>query len=112
MSKTIKQMTEEVVKSFDSYVAQGTIKWDWQSAAKDLPYQVGSVTKIMQQITNERWANGKTEKKLKREMSDELADVIACTLFIAHGLNIDIQEAWENMIKSDLEKVNKRSKSD
>ena len=102
-------MTEEVVKSFGSYVAQGTKKWDWHSAAKDLPYQVGSITKIMQQLTNERWAEGKSEKELKNELSDELADVIACTLFIASDLNIDIESAWQKMLDSDKKKVSQRS---
>jgi uncharacterized protein YabN with tetrapyrrole methylase and pyrophosphatase domain len=110
-SKTIQQMTEEVVKSFNSYVAQGTKKWDWQSAAKDLPYQVGSIAKIMQQLTNERWADGKSEKQLKEELSDELADVIACTLFIAAELKIDIDQAWQNMLDSDKRKISERSKN-
>jgi len=109
MSKTIQQMTAEVIKSFDSYVAQGTKKWDWESAAKDLPYQVGSVTKIMQQLTNERWAENKTKKALLVEMSDELADIIACTLFIADGLNISIEDAWLKMLDSDNKKVSERS---
>ena len=109
-SKTIQQMTEEVVKSFNSYVAQGTKKWNWESAAKDLPYQVGSIAKIMQQLTNERWAENKSEAELKDELSDELADVIACSLFIAAGLNIDVDKAWQNMIDSDKRKVNERSK--
>jgi NTP pyrophosphatase (non-canonical NTP hydrolase) len=104
-------MTEEVVRSFNSYAAQGTKKWNWESAAKDLPYQVGSVTKIMQQLTNERWAHGKNEDQLKNELSDELADVIACALFIAAGLEIDINLAWQNMLESDKEKITKRSKT-
>jgi NTP pyrophosphatase (non-canonical NTP hydrolase) len=108
-SKTIHQMTDEVVKSFNSYVAQGTKKWNWESAAKDLPYQVGSVAKIMQQLTNERWAEGKSESQLKAELSDELADVIACSLFIAAELNIDIDQAWQNMLDTDSRKVSERS---
>lgn len=109
-SKTIQQMTEDVVKSFDNYVAQGTKKWNWESAAKDLPYQVGSITKIMQQLTNERWAHGKSEFELKAEMSDELADVIGCALFIAADLGIDIDQAWQNMLDSDKRKISERSK--
>jgi NTP pyrophosphatase (non-canonical NTP hydrolase) len=110
-SRTIKQMADEVVESFDNYAAQGTKKWNWESAAKDLPYQVGSLTKIMQQLTNERWANGKSEKQLKEELSDELADVIACTLFIAAELKIDIDQAWQNMLDSDKRKISERSKN-
>jgi NTP pyrophosphatase (non-canonical NTP hydrolase) len=110
-SKTIHQMTADVVKSFNSYVAQGTKKWNWESAAKDLPYQVGSIAKIMQQLTNERWDEGKSETQLKDELSDELADVIACSLFIAAELNIDIDKAWQNMLKTDKHKVTERSKN-
>jgi NTP pyrophosphatase (non-canonical NTP hydrolase) len=109
--RTIQQMTEEVVESFNSYVAQGTKKWNWKSAAKDLPYQVGSVTKIMQQLTNERWAGDKSKDQLKQEMSDELADVIACALFISADLGIDIEQAWQNMLELDKKKISKRSKS-
>jgi len=109
-SRTIEQMTDEVVKSFNSYIAQGTKKWNWESAAKDLPYQVGSVAKIMQQLTNERWAEGKTKTQLQDELSDELADVVACTLFIAAELKIDMDKAWQNMLDSDKRKVNQRSK--
>ncbi len=103
-------MTEEAVKSFDSYEAQGTKKWGWESAAKDLPYQVGSIAKIMQQLTKERWAEGKSKKQLKAELSDELADVIACTLFIAAKLEIDVNNAWQNMLDSDKRKISKRVK--
>jgi len=110
MSKTIRQMTDEVRKSFDSYVAQGTKKWDWQSAAKDLPYQVGSVTKIMQQLTNERWADGKTKAELLEEMSDELADIMACTLFLASDLGINLEDAWQKMLDSDHKKMAQRSR--
>jgi NTP pyrophosphatase (non-canonical NTP hydrolase) len=110
-SRTIQQMTDEVVRSFNNYIAQGTKKWDWQSAAKDLPYQVGSVAKIMQQMTNERWAEGKDETKLKEELSDELADVIACSLFIAAELKINIDDAWQKMINTDKRKVSERSKN-
>jgi hypothetical protein len=110
-SKTIQQMSDEVVSSFNSYVAQGTKKWNWESAAKDLTYQVGSIAKIMQQLTNERWAENKSEKQLKLELSDELADVIACALFIAAELNIDIDQAWQAMLNSDKAKVSKRLKN-
>ncbi len=107
-SRTIKQMTNEVVKSFDSYIAQGTKKWNWQSAAKDLPYQVGSIAKIMQQMTNERWAEGKSQSQLKKELSDELADTIGCALFVAAELKIDMDDAWEQMLESDKQKVSQR----
>lgn len=107
--KTLQKMTEEIVKSFDSYTAQGTKKWNWESAAKDLPYQVGSITKIMQQLTNERWAENKSNGELKAELSDELADTIACVLFIAFELNIDIESAWQAMLHSDQKKISERS---
>jgi NTP pyrophosphatase (non-canonical NTP hydrolase) len=108
--KTIRQMTKEVVKSFDTYQAQGTKKWDWQSAVKDLPYQVGSVAKITMQLSGERWADKKTKKQLMAELGDELADIIGVTLFIAANLDIDIEDAWHKMLGSDVQKVTERSK--
>ncbi len=110
-SKTLDEMTKEVKETFNAYVAQGTKRWNWQSAAKDLPYQVGSITKIMLQLTNERWPEGKTKKQLKAELGDELADVMAEVLFMAAQLDINLEEAWQNMLKSDKRKVNDRVKS-
>ncbi len=109
--RTIRQMSREAVKSFDSYTAQGTKKWNWESGAKDLAYQVGSVSKIMMQLTKERWAEGKNKEALKAELSDELADIIAITLFIAAELKIDVEKAWRQMLELDKKKISERSKS-
>jgi NTP pyrophosphatase (non-canonical NTP hydrolase) len=65
----------------------------------------------MLQLTNERWADNKGERTLKAELSDELADILAETLFIAHELDINLQEAWQNMLDSDQRKVTSRSKN-
>ncbi len=109
-TKTIAQLKAEVVASFDRYVAQGTKPWSWESAAKDLTYQVGSLSKIMLQLTGERWAEGKTEPELKTQLANELADIIAEALFIAAKLDIDMAQAWEDMLADDDQKIRERSK--
>ncbi len=107
--KTIAQMKTEVVASFDRYIAQGTKKWGWESAAKDLAYQVGSLTKLMMQLTGERWADGKNKTELKAQLANELADIVAEALFIAAKLDIDMAEAWEGMLADDAKKISERS---
>ncbi len=46
---------------------------------------------------------------IKAKLSDELSNILADVLFIAHELDIDLVEAWENMLKSDHDKIEKRS---
>lgn len=108
--KTIAQLKQEVVASFDRYVAQGTKRWGWESAAKDLTYQVGSLAKIMLQLSGERWTEGKTEQELKTQLANELADIVAEALFIAAKLDIDMAKAWEDMLADDTNKINQRAK--
>jgi NTP pyrophosphatase (non-canonical NTP hydrolase) len=108
---TIAQMKQEVVASFDRYVAQGTKKWGWETAAKDLVYQVGSLTKVIMQLSGERWADGKAEAELKAQLSNELADIIAEALFIADHLDIDMAEAWRDMLTDDAHKIGERTKN-
>jgi NTP pyrophosphatase (non-canonical NTP hydrolase) len=107
--KTLLDLTAEVLESFAGYDVQGTKSWTWESAAKDLTYQVGSIAKIMLQLTGERWPENKTEAQLKAELSDELADVLAETLFIAAKLGIDMNQAWQNMLAMDRRKQSERS---
>lgn len=108
--KSLSQMRAEIVRIFKIYQKQGTKKWTYDIAAKDLSYQIGSLTKRIMQMQNERYADGLTKKELKSFISDELADILAEVLFISHELDIDMHEAWENMVGSDNKKIKTRSK--
>jgi NTP pyrophosphatase (non-canonical NTP hydrolase) len=108
--KSLDEMTSHVASIFKRYEATGTKPWTYEIAAKDLAYQVGSLTKLIMQKDGERFAKGKTEKELLKDISDELSDILAEVLFIAHELNIDMHEAWEAMAQSDENKISSRSK--
>lgn len=108
--KTIKKYTEDAVKTMRSYDKTGTKKWDAKTALFDMPVQVGSLVKAFMQYDNMRFASGATKKELKERMSDELADIFTEVLFVAHELNIDIEEAFQHMLESDKEKVKARGK--
>jgi len=103
-------MTAEIVQTFADYDKTGTAHWTYEIAAKDLMYQVGSLMKLVMQMKGERFAHGKSENELKEAISDEVSDIIADTLFLAHELGIDVSHAWDNMKKSDENKIEKRSK--
>ena len=107
--KSIIEMTREIVRTFKKYDKTGTRTWTAEIAAKDLSYQIGSLTKRMMQQKGERYADGLSKKELKRYTADELADILAEVLFISHELDIDIQEAWNAMIGSDTAKIKARS---
>ncbi|HEV7449781.1 MAG TPA: hypothetical protein VGP13_04575 [Candidatus Paceibacterota bacterium] len=108
--KPLADMQKEIVRVFKEYEKTGTHKWTADIAAKDLSYQLGSLTKRMMQLKGERYADGLNKKELKKFVADELADILAEVLFISHELGIDIQEAWGGMIGSDKKKISSRSK--
>lgn len=102
-------MQAEIVDVYQSYTTTGTNPWDYKVAAHDLPYQVGSLTKLIMQLSGDRYADGKTKETLIEGVKDELADILAEILFIAHELGIDIEEAWKGMVKSDEDKISSRT---
>ncbi len=107
--KTIAEMTQDVVRTFAEYDKTGTSTWTYETATKDLVYQVGSLMKLVMQLKGERFAHNKTSEELKMGISDEIADILADTLFIAHELGINVHEAWQGMADSDKNKIEKRS---
>lgn len=111
MSKTLADFTKEVVEIFERYDKTGTLHWDYRIAASDLPYQLGSLTKAISQLHGERFADGKTPEELKKTIADELADILAEVLFIAHDLSIDMEQAWGKMLASDSKKIEERTTS-
>lgn len=107
---TISELTELMHKSFGQYDQQGTAHWTWQVAAQDLTYQIGSLHKVMLQLSGDRWANGKSTDVLEAEFVDELSDILAVALYIAAERNIDVNRAMNAMLQSDTDKVNSRKK--
>jgi hypothetical protein len=106
--KTISQLTSEVQKSFGRYDAQGTRHWTWETAARDLPYQVGSLSKVLLQLSGDRHKEGKTEDELQWQLRNELADILAEVLYVAGELHIDMNQAMAEMVDDDTKKVNER----
>ena len=108
--KNLKEMTQDVIQIYKRYEKIGTNKWNKDIVSKDLIYQVGILMKRLLQLNNDRYRKGLTDKELISEISDEIADIIAETLFIAHELDIDVNESWDNMLESDKKKISERSK--
>lgn len=109
MSKTLSQITEEIVSIFDEHRKQGTLDWDYEIASRDLIYQVGSLNKAILQLKNHRYRDGKTDAELKEVVADELADILAEVAFIANDMGINLETAWEKMAESDRKKIRERS---
>jgi NTP pyrophosphatase (non-canonical NTP hydrolase) len=106
---TLDKMQQEVVEIFKKYDAQGTKTWSYDVASHDLQYQVGNLSKCVLQLQNYRYREGLDEVQIKAKLSDELADIMAEVLFIAHELDIDLHSAWANMLASDQKKISERS---
>lgn len=100
---------EELNEVWQHYIKQGTHPWTYETAAADLPYQVGSIAKIMLQLKGLRYDEGLSKEELMISLADELADVMAETIFIAGEMGIDLDKAWKDMLKSDIKKITERS---
>jgi hypothetical protein len=107
---TLSQLTKIVKDSFAQYDNQGTTHWTWEVAAQDLSYQIGSLHKVMLQLSGDRWADGKDKDTLEAEFRDELADIMAEVLYIASERGIDMNQAMGEMVQSDTKKVTERTK--
>mgnify|MGYP001566597788 FL=1 len=94
---------------FKKYELTGTTQWTAAIAARDLSYQIGSLTKVLMQIDGQRYAEGKDSEELKAKVADELADILAEVLFIAHEMDISMEDAWQKMLGSDNNKISQRS---
>jgi len=107
--KTLDQLTQEIVAVYKEYAKQGTLDWDYRATTTDLSYQVGSLAKVVMQMQNLRYRDGLSDEELKKKAGDELADILAEVLIIANDLGIDMNQAWNNMIQSDQNKISERS---
>ena len=106
---TLSELTALVKDSFAKYDKQGTRHWTWETAAKDLTYQIGSLSKVMLQLSGDRWADGKDAPALEAIFRDELADILAEVLYIASERGIDMNQAMQEMTLSDTKKVKERT---
>lgn len=106
---TINEITKAVRNSFAKYDNQGTKHWDWEVAAKDLAYQIGSLNKVMLQLSDHRWADGKDKEALEEDFRNELADILAEVLYIASERGIDMNRAMDEMVADDQRKVTERT---
>jgi hypothetical protein len=106
---TITQLTQAVKNSFATYDMQGTKHWTWEVAAQDLAYQIGSLQKVMLQLSEYRWADNKDKDALEADFRDELADILAEVLYIASERGIDMNRAMDEMVASDQKKVSGRT---
>jgi NTP pyrophosphatase (non-canonical NTP hydrolase) len=106
---TINELSQAVKNSFATYDKQGTQHWTWEVAAKDLAYQIGSLNKVMLQLSDHRWADGKDKKALEADFRNELADILAEVLYIADERGIDMNIAMDEMVADDHAKVTERT---
>lgn len=107
--KTLSELTTEVKASFAKYDNQGTKHWTWKTAARDLVYQIGSLQKVMLQLSGERYNDGKTKQQLEWQLRNEIADILAGVLYVASELKIDMNQAMAEMVDDDSKKVDERT---
>jgi NTP pyrophosphatase (non-canonical NTP hydrolase) len=108
-AKSIDDLQREVVRIYAEYEATGTNRWTHQTALIDLQYQIGALAKCVLQLQGDRFNEGKSIGELRASIGDELADILAEVLFIAHELNVDLVKAWSNMLETDENKIASRS---
>jgi len=106
---TITELSQAVKKSFANYDNQGTQHWTWEIAAQDLAYQIGSLNKVMLQLSGHRWADDKDKAALETDFRNELADILAEILYIADERGINMNIAMKEMIADDHRKVAERT---
>jgi hypothetical protein len=106
---TVTELTNAVKASFAKYDKQGTSHWTWEVAAKDLAYQIGSLHKVMLQLSGHRWADGKDKQALEADFRNELADILAEVLYVAAERGIDMNVAMDEMVADDQRKVTERT---
>jgi NTP pyrophosphatase (non-canonical NTP hydrolase) len=108
--KPLATLTQAILKSLAQYDNQGTRHWDTDAAMKDLAYQTGCVSKVLMQLENTRWADGKSKEDLMAQLRNELADVITDALYIANEQGCDMDLAMQEMFADDDKKAAERAK--
>ena len=111
MANSLKELTKKQMVVWDHYYKQGVNPWTADIAIQDLTYQIGSLTKLNLQLKNERFRHDMDDEAIKAKIADEMADIIANTLFAASELGIDMDKAFNNMLDSDIRKITERNPS-
>jgi hypothetical protein len=107
--KNLNEYTKIVNEIFANYSKQGTQDWDYNIALVDLQYQIGSLSKRVLQMKNQRFNDGLSQDEIKEKIADELADIFTVTLFISSQLSVNLDEAFSKMVLSDQKKIKERS---
>lgn len=108
---SIKSIQEYTIETFRKYKKTWTNPRTYKTAAFDLSYQVGSLNKAIMQLDNDRFRNKLSDIQIKETIGDDLVDIMTLVTFIAHELDIDLEQARSQMIELDQNKINKRSES-
>lgn len=111
MPNTLKELTKKQMIVWDYYFKQGTNPWTADIAIQDLTYQIGSLSKLNLQLKNCRFRHDMDDETIKTKIADELADILAETLFIASEMGIDMDKAFNDMLDTDIRKITERNPS-
>ena len=68
-----------------------------------------SLAKLLMQLHGDRHNGKQSREEIMAQIADELADILTDTIFIAHDLGIDLNRAFDDMLKSDQQKVAERT---
>ena len=91
----IKDITKKVVKVSDNYAKACKINRDDDWYVLKLQEELGELIQSYLSFTDRGRARGKSEKEIRKDFADELADVIGQVLLIAKKYGIDIEKALE-----------------
>ncbi|NVO26729.1 hypothetical protein HJ526_04805 [Donghicola sp. C2-DW-16] len=106
---TIDELKEQAVSIFRKYEETGTNRWSADTVVMDLSYQIGSLAKLIMCMRGNRNSN-MVDEKLKEQIGDEISDILADILYLSNELDIDIGQAWENMLSSDGQKISQKKR--
>lgn len=106
---SIQSIQDYTVDIFEKYKKTQTNPRTYKTAALDLSYQIGSLNKGIMQLDNDRFRNNLSDNQIKETIGDELVDIMTLVTFIAHELDIDLEQARSQMVKSDQKKITNRS---
>jgi NTP pyrophosphatase (non-canonical NTP hydrolase) len=89
----IKELTKKIVTVSDTYAKVCKVNRDNDWYVLKLQEELGELIQSYLSFTNRGRSRGKTEKVIKENFADELADVIGHILLAADHFDIDIEKA-------------------
>lgn len=94
-------MNEKIVEEIQKFVAERD--WDKHHNPKDLALSV--TLEASELLENFQWINAeKAVEKNKKNIEEEIADVMIYSIMLARKLDIDVEEAILSKIKKNAEK--------